>query len=79
MKKNVSVIVKLTVAGALLFTVNMNANAQFGNVLKKAKNAVVKETTNKAQEEKALKEYEESHPARKERSMPRRLAVWIST
>ena len=67
MKKNASVIVKLTVAGALLFVVNLNANAQLGGLLNKAKNAVVKETTNKAQEEKALKEYEESHPARKEK------------
>ena len=68
MKKNVSVIVKLTVAGALLFTVNMTANAQFGNLVKKAKNAVVKETIQKAQEEKALKEYEANHPARQEKN-----------
>ena len=53
---------KVAVAGALLFAVNMNGNAQFGNVLKKAKNAVVKETTQKAQEEKVLKEYENEHP-----------------
>ena len=53
---------KVTVAGALLFAVNMNANAQFGNVLKKAKNAVVKETTQKAQEERVLKDYENDHP-----------------
>lgn len=63
MKKNSSVIVKLAVAGALLFIVNMNANAQFGNVLKKAKNAVVQ----KAQEERVLKEYEANHPARQEK------------
>jgi hypothetical protein len=60
MKQNV--IMKVTVAGALLFAVNMNANAQFGNVLKKAKNAVVKETTQKAQEERVLKDYENDHP-----------------
>jgi len=60
MKQNV--IMKVAVAGALLFAVNMNANAQFGNVLKKAKNAVVKETTQKAQEERVLKEYENDHP-----------------
>lgn len=64
MKKNA--IMKVAVAGVLLFTVNMNANAQFGNVLKKAKNAVVKETTQKAQEEKALKDYERDHPRRQE-------------
>ena len=57
-----SEIMKVAVAGALLFAVNMNGNAQFGNVLKKAKNAVVKETTQKAQEEKVLKEYENEHP-----------------
>ena len=60
MKQNV--IMKVAVASALLFAVNMNANAQFGNVLKKAKSAVVKETTQKAQEERVLKEYENDHP-----------------
>ena len=65
MKQNV--IMKVAVASALLFAVNLNANAQFGNVLKKAKNAVVKETTQKAQEEKALKDYERDHPARQEK------------
>ena len=60
MKQNV--ILKVAVAGALLFAVNTNANAQFGNVLKKAKNAVVKETTQKAQEERVLKDYENDHP-----------------
>lgn len=64
MRKNA--IMKVAVAGALLFAVNMNANAQFGNVLKRAKNAVVKETTQKAQEEKALKDYERDHPRRQE-------------
>ena len=54
-------------AGALLFAVNMNVNAQFGNVLKKAKSAVVKESTQKAQEEKVLKQYEAEHPARQEK------------
>lgn len=53
---------KVAVAGALLFAVNTNANAQFGNVLKKAKNAVVKETSQKAQEERVMKEYENDHP-----------------
>ena len=52
MKQNV--IMKVAVAVALLFAVNTNANAQFGNVLKKAKSAVVKETTQKAQEERVL-------------------------
>ena len=60
-------IMKLAVAGALLFAVNMNVNAQFGNVLKKAKSAVVKESTQKAQEEKVLKQYEAEHPARQEK------------
>ena len=60
MKQNV--IMKVAVAGALLFAVNTNANAQFGNVLKKAKNAVVKETSQKAQEERVMKEYENDHP-----------------
>lgn len=60
MKQNV--IMKVAVASALLFAVNMNANAQFGNVLKKAKNAVVKETTQKAQEERVMREYENDHP-----------------
>lgn len=62
MKQNVNVILKVAVAGVMLFAVNMNANAQFGNVLKKAKSAVVKETTQKAQEERVLKEYENDHP-----------------
>lgn len=53
---------KVAVAVALLFAVNTNANAQFGNVLKKAKNAVVKETSQKAQEERVMKEYENDHP-----------------
>ena len=60
MKQNV--IMKVAVAGTLLFAVNTNANAQFGNVLKKAKNAVVKETSQKAQEERVMKEYENDHP-----------------
>ena len=60
-------IMKVAVAGALLFAVNMNINAQFGNVLKKAKSAVVKESTQKAQEEKVLKQYEAEHPARQEK------------
>ena len=60
MKQNV--ILKVAVAGALLFAVNTNANAQFGNVLKKAKNAVEKETSQKAQEERVMKEYENDHP-----------------
>ena len=60
MKQNV--IMKVAVAVALLFAVNTNANAQFGNVLKKAKNAVVKETSQKAQEERVMKEYENDHP-----------------
>jgi hypothetical protein len=46
----------------MLFAVNTNANAQFGNVLKKAKSAVVKETTQKAQEERVMREYENDHP-----------------
>ena len=58
---------KVAVAGALLFAVNMNVNAQFGNVLKKAKSAVVKESTQKAQEERVLKQYEAEHPARQEK------------
>ena len=62
MKQNVNVILKVAVAGGMLFAVNTNANAQFGNVLKKAKSAVVKETTQKAQEERVLKEYENDHP-----------------
>ena len=45
MKKNASVIVKLTVAGALLFTVNMNANAQFGKLKKLADKAKQTVTT----------------------------------
>ena len=60
MKQNV--IMKVAVAVALLFALNTNANAQFGNVLKKAKNAVVKETSQKAQEERVMKEYENDHP-----------------
>ena len=62
MKQNVNVILKVAVAGVMLFAVNTNANAQFGNVLKKAKNAVVKETSQKAQEERVMKEYENDHP-----------------
>ena len=62
MKQNVNVILKVAVAGVMLFAVNTNANAQFGNVLKKAKSAVVKETTQKAQEDRVLKEYENDHP-----------------
>ena len=60
-------VMKVAVAVALLFAVNENANAQFGNVLKKAKKAVEKETVQKAQEEKALKDYENDHPAVQEK------------
>ena len=58
---------RLAVVVALLFAVSLNTNAQFGNLVKKAKNAVVKETVQKSQEEKALKEYEANHPARQEK------------
>ena len=42
-------LLKVAVAIALLFTVNMNANAQFGNLLNKAKKAVTKEATEAVQ------------------------------
>ena len=42
-------LLKVAVAIALLFTVNMNANAQFGNLLNKAKQAVTKEATEAVQ------------------------------
>ena len=59
---------RMVLAAAMLLAVNINANAQFGNLVNKAKKAVVKETTQKAQEEKALKEYEDNHPARQEKN-----------
>ena len=59
---------RLAAVVALLFAVSMNTHAQFGNLVKKAKNAVVKETVQKTQEEKALAEYEANHPARQEKN-----------
>lgn len=59
-------VMKVVVAIALLFAVNVNVNAQFGNLMNKAKKAVAKETVQKGQEEKALKEYEADHPRRQE-------------
>ena len=59
---------RLAAVVALLFAVSMNTHAQFGNLVKKAKNAVVKETVQKTQEEKALAEYEANHTARQEKN-----------
>jgi hypothetical protein len=72
-------VMKAVVAIALLFTVNVNVNAQFGNLVKKAKNAVTKETVQKGQEkqaqqtqdaqvQEALSDYENNHPQVKERN-----------
>lgn len=43
---------KLAVAVAMLFAVNMSANAQLGGLLNKAKKAVTNEATQSAQEKK---------------------------
>ena len=53
---------KLAVAVAMLFAVNMSANAQLGGLLNKAKKAVTNEATQSAQEKKVRADYVKEHP-----------------
>ena len=64
MKQNA--IVKVVVAGALLFVVNMNANAQLGGLLNKAKKAVTKEVGQSAAEKQAVARAISVSPERQE-------------
>jgi len=66
MKQNANLIVKLAVAVGLLFVVNMNASAQLGNLLNRAKKAVTKEATQSAQEKMAVERAISVSPERQE-------------
>jgi len=57
---------KLAMAVAMLFAVNMNANAQLGGLLNKAKKAVTKETTQSVQEKQARERAIATSPDRQE-------------
>ena len=65
-------LMKLAVAIALLFAVNMNADAQFGNLLNKAKKAAQSATQTTAKEslreQQVLAEYASEHPQVQERN-----------
>ena len=58
---------KLAMAVAMLFAVNMNANAQLGGLLNKAKKVVTKETTQSAQEKRVKADYVRDHPREQEK------------
>ena len=58
---------KLAVAVAMLFAVNMSANAQLGGLLNKAKKAVTNEATQSAQEKKVRADYVKEHPREQEK------------
>ena len=64
--KRMSNMTKLAMAVAMLFAVNMNANAQLGGLLNKAKKAVTKETTQSVQEKQARERAIATSPDRQE-------------
>ena len=65
--KRMSNMTKLAMAVAMLFAVNMNANAQLGGLLNKAKKVVTKETTQSAQEKRVKADYVRDHPREQEK------------
>ena len=60
-------VVKVAMAVAMLFAVNMNANAQLGGLLNKAKKVVTKEAGQSAQESKVRADYVKDHPREQEK------------
>ena len=65
--KRMSNMTKLAMAVAMLFAVNMNANAQLGGLLNKAKKVVTKEAGQSAQEKKVRADYVKDHPREQEK------------
>lgn len=65
--KTMSSLTRVAVAVALLFAVNMGANAQLGGLLNKAKKVVTKEATQSAQEKRVMDDYVKSHPREQEK------------
>ena len=65
--KNV-IFLRFGLAVALLLAVNMNANAQLGGLLNKAKKAVTQETKQSTSEKQMLKDYENDHPQVQEKN-----------
>ena len=65
--KRMSNMTKLAMVVAMLFAVNMNANAQLGGLLNKAKKVVTKETTQSAQEKRVKADYVRDHPREQEK------------
>ena len=66
--KRMSNITRLAVAVAMLFAVNMSANAQLGGLLNKAKKAVTKEAGQTAQEKRVMADYTADHPQVQEKN-----------
>ena len=60
-------VVKVAMAVGMLFAVNMNANAQLGGLLNKAKKVVTKEAGQSAQESKVRADYVKDHPREQEK------------
>ena len=66
--KRMNYFTRLAVAVALLFAVNMSANAQLGGLLNKAKKAVTQEASQSAQEKRVMAEYTADHPQVQEKN-----------
>ncbi|MBP5778291.1 MAG: hypothetical protein J6W56_12190 [Prevotella sp.] len=66
--KRTSNITRLAVAVALLFAVNMNANAQLGGLLNKAKKTVTQDAGQSAQEKRVKADYVKDHPQEQEKA-----------
>ena len=61
-------VLRLGMAAALLLAVNLNANAQLGGLLNKAKKAVTKEAGQTAQEKRVMADYTNDHPQVQEKN-----------
>ena len=61
-------ILRLGLAGALLLAVNLNANAQLGGLLNKAKKAVSKDAGQSADEKRVMADYTAEHPQVQEKN-----------
>lgn len=61
-------VLRLGMAAALMLAVNLNANAQLGGLLNKAKKAVTQEAGQTAQEKRVMADYTKDHPQVQEKN-----------
>ena len=61
-------VLRFGLAAALLLTVNMNANAQLGGLLNKAKKVATQETKQSASEKQVMADYTNDHPQVQEKN-----------